>query len=114
LEQALHQSRTERIGLAQQLCQDPESLPEVLDAWQGWWRDVLLAKSGNLSALVNVDRQQTMLNEASYLAFAQVLGGLRAMEDCAQQVEQNVNPCLALEVLLLRMPHHGDCETTPR
>ena len=114
LEQALHQSRTERIGLAQQLCQNPEALPDVLDAWQGWWRDMLLAKSGNVSAMVNVDRERTVRNEAQCLAFDQIVGGLRAMEDCAQQVEQNVNPCLALEVLLLRLPRQSDSETSPR
>jgi DNA polymerase-3 subunit delta' len=110
LEQALHQSRTERVSLAQQLCQNPETLSDLLDAWRGWWRDVMLAKSGNGLAVVNVDRRQTVLNEAQHLATDQILGSLRATEECAEQVEQNVNPCLALEVLLLRLPRR-DSET---
>jgi DNA polymerase-3 subunit delta' len=108
LEQALEQKRTARMSLAQQLSQNPLVLPEVFDLWQSWWRDLLLAKSGNVHALTNVDRQQTVLNEAQHYTVGQILSCLRAIQRTAQQVEQNVNPRLALEVLLLRMPRLED------
>jgi len=107
LEQALQCSgskRTERMSLAQQLSQNPQMLPDVLSLWQSWWRDVMLAKSGNVGALANVDREQTLSNEAQHLSWNEITGCLRAIDHAAQQIEQNVNPCLALEVLLLKMP----------
>ena len=104
LEQALRQGRTERIGLAQQLCQNSQMLPDVFDQWQSWWRDVLLAKSGNEQALTNVDRAQAVCSEAQHVSLGDIRGCLRAIERATLQIEQNVNPCLTLEVLLLQMP----------
>ena len=106
LEQALRQERTARMRLAQQLSQNPLALPDVFDSWQSWWRDLLLAKSGNVHALTNADREQTVLNEAQHYTLGEILFCLRAVQHAAQQVEQNVNPRLALEVLLLRMPRY--------
>jgi DNA polymerase-3 subunit delta' len=96
------------MSLAQQLSQNPLVLPDVFDLWQSWWRDLLLAKSGNVHALTNVDRQQTVLNEAQHYTVGEILSCLRGIQRTAQQVEQNVNPRLALEVLLLRMPRPGN------
>jgi DNA polymerase-3 subunit delta' len=104
LEQALRQGRTERMGLAQQLCQNPQMLPDVFDQWQSWWRDMLLTKSGNPQALTNADRAQTVCSEAQHVSLGDIQSCLRAIQHAAQQIEQNVNPCLTLEVLLLKMP----------
>jgi len=104
LEQILQQERTERMSLAQQLSQNPQCLPEVFDLWQSWWRDLMLAKTGNVQALTNVDRQQTVLNEAKRHTLSEIRDCLHAIQRAAEQVEQNVNPGLALEVLLLRLP----------
>jgi hypothetical protein len=41
----------------------------------------------------------------------EILACMRAIQQCAQQVEHNVNPCLALEVLLLGLPRHANGET---
>ncbi len=117
LEQALQSTdrkRTERMSLAQQLCQNPQILPDVFRLWQGWWRDVMLAKSGNVGALTNVDREQTLSHEAQRLSWGDIAGCLRAIEHAAQQIEHNVNPCLAMEVLLLKMPDPDSALVAPR
>jgi DNA polymerase-3 subunit delta' len=104
LEHILREDRTGRMGLAQQLCRNPQGLPDILDLWQSWWRDVLLVKSGNTESVTNVDRQPTLLAEAGDCTLGQVRRCLRAIQEAIEHVEQNVNPCLAMEVLLLRMP----------
>jgi DNA polymerase-3 subunit delta' len=104
LEQALRQDRTERMGLAQQLCQNAQVLPNVLELWQSWWRDLLLAKSRNMQALTNVDHEPTIVSEAQRFTWTEMLACLDAVQRAAQQLEQNVSPCLTLEVLLLKMP----------
>ncbi len=116
LEQAIRQERTDRVGLAQQLGQNPQALPEVLDLWLGWWRDLLLARSGNVQALVNVDRQQTVSSEAQHYTLDEIHACLRSIERAAQQIEQNVNATLAMEVLLLSLPRpkDGGTEYQPR
>ncbi len=110
LEQALKLGVTQRFGLAQQLCQNAERLPELLDSWEGWWRDVLLASSGCEDLLTNVDRVQTLKAEARQLGSAEALAALHAVQRCGQQVEENVNACLALEVLLLALPRRHSVE----
>ena len=114
LEQVLAQGRTARMGLAQQLSQDPEALVEVFDLWQSWWRDLLLVRGGNPDGLTNVDREQSVLSEARRYALDEIVSCLRALQDAAQQVEQNVNACLALEVLFLKLPRQTNGETLPR
>jgi len=111
LEQALRQERTERISLAQQLSQNASALPELLDLWQGWWRDLLLVKSGNPKALTNVDREQTVVHEAQHYTLEEIRTCLRTIERAALQVEQNVNATLAMEVLLLSIPRPNDDAT---
>ncbi len=104
LEQALQQDRTARIHLAQRLARNSETLPDVFGLWQSWWRDLLLARSGNWEALTNVDRRATVLNEAQQFTLGEIASCLGAVQQAAQQVEQNVNPALAMEVLLLKLP----------
>jgi DNA polymerase-3 subunit delta' len=105
LEQALQQDRVARIHLAQRLARNAELLPDVFDLWQSWWRDLLLVRSGNVHLLTNVDRKATALNEAQHYTLGEIASCLKAVQQAAQQVEQNVSPSLALEVLLLKLPH---------
>lgn len=105
LEQVLRQERTGRMKLAEQLSQNRSLLLDVFDLWQSWWRDLLLTKSGNVHALTNIDRKQTVINEAKRFTCSEILFSLRSIRDAAQQVEQNVNPRLALDVLFLKMPY---------
>lgn len=104
LEQALQQDRAARIHLAQRLARNAETLPDVFDLWQSWWRDLLLARSGNVDALTNVDRKATALNEAQHYTLGEIVSCLQAVQQAAQQVEQNVKPSLVMEVLLLKLP----------
>ncbi len=114
LEQALRLGRTQRLGLAGQLCRNSEALPVLCDSWQSWWRDLLLLKSGNVSALVNVDRERTLQAEVRNCTMKEILDSLYSIRQCAEQIEHNVNPCLALEVLLLKLPCLEDGGTLPR
>jgi DNA polymerase-3 subunit delta' len=104
LEQAARLNLTERISLAQQLSRDPSALPEVLDLWREWWRDLLLARSGNPGALINVDRAQAIMADAQRYTLHAIQSYLRAIERASQQMDQNVSPGLAMEVLLLKLP----------
>lgn len=104
LEGVLNQDRVERMNLASRLSQNAEALPQVLAWWQSWWRDLLLAKSENGGAITNLDREQTVLHEAQNYTCADIVKCLRDIQQTMIQLEQNVNPRLALEVLLLKMP----------
>ena len=63
---------------------------------------------------MNIDRQQTVSNEAQHYTLGEIQSCLRSIERAAQQIEQNVNPTLAMEVLLLSMPRPQDGGAEPR
>jgi DNA polymerase-3 subunit delta' len=104
LDQALQHDQAARMHLAQRLARNPEMLPNVFNLWQSWWRDLLLAKSGNAHMLTNVDREPTALNEAKHYTLGEIVSCLKSVQQAAQQVEHNVNPTLAMEILLLKLP----------
>ena len=104
LEQALQQDLATRIHLAQRLARNAAALPGVFELWQSWWRDLLLAKSGNTDSLTNVDRKAAALNEAQRYTLDEIVSCLKAVQQAAEQVEHNVSPSLAMEVLLMRLP----------
>jgi len=90
--------------LAARFTQNRSAVQEVLDLWLGWWRDLLLVKTGCLDYVANIDQLNILNNMAGHYTMEQVrdcLGSIRAAE---RQLRQNANPRLVLEVLMLDMP----------
>jgi len=103
--------RSERLAYAQVLAQrfsrdgeGPEEVGAVLELWAGWWRDVLLVQEDCPELVVNVDREETLRREAGRGRPEQSRAFLQALRQTQEQLAQNVNPRLALEVLLLSVP----------
>jgi len=103
--------RSERLAYAQVLAQrfsrdgeGPEEVGAVLELWAGWWRDVLLVQEGCPELVVNVDREEVLRREAGRCRPEQSQAFLQALRQTQEQLAQNVNPRLALEVLLLSVP----------
>lgn len=98
------QGRVERWRYAQRLSQSPDDLPEVLDLWLSWWRDLLLIKGGSSTEVTNVDREATLRAQAQGYSLTQVRDFIGALRAAAWQLEHNANTRLALEVLMLSLP----------
>ena len=81
-----------------------EAVLDVLELWGQWWRDVLLAASGCHEAITNVDLSDILRAEAARYDPRQVAAFLRSLAAARRRLEENVNPRLALEVLLLDLP----------
>lgn len=104
LQTALAQGRAERITLAGDLAKDKENLPELLQSWTGWWRDILLIQNGQESRATNLDYADVLRDQAGRFTLSQVEEILKSLRATARYVEQNVNARLAAEVLLLNFP----------
>lgn len=102
----LAEGRAERLSRAGDLAKDSEKdkLPELLEEWLGWWRDVLLVQNGDAARITNVDRAETLRRHAAAFTPAQVENALEQIRLTAQYLYQNVNARLAIEVLLLNLP----------
>jgi DNA polymerase-3 subunit delta' len=104
LDAALHEGRAARLQRAETLAKHADTLPELLELWLGWWRDVLWLQNGDDSRLTNVDREAALREHAQRFTMEQVQRNLQALRATARYLTQNVNARLALEMLLLNLP----------
>jgi DNA polymerase-3 subunit delta' len=76
----------------------------VLDTWIEWWRDVLLVAGGADAAIVNAERAADLHRQAARLGVESAAAGIGALRQARRDLEQNVNPRLALDALMLHLP----------
>jgi len=90
--------------LANQFSRGREAVQEVLSLWIGWWRDLLLIKGGCGHFTANVDQEATLCREAEAHTLNEIKEFIQSLEQAMEQLDQNANPRLVLEVLMLSMP----------
>jgi DNA polymerase-3 subunit delta' len=76
----------------------------TLDLWIEWWRDLLLVAGDNEAEIVNIDRADALHETAALLGVGRAAAGVHTLRDARRDLDQNVNPRLALEALMLRLP----------
>lgn len=104
LAEALCEGRAERLMRADHIAKDAEKLPELLEYWLGWWRDLLLVQSGDGNRITNVDREDRLREQAALLSLDQVQKALKAVRETTHYLSQNANARLSVEILLLHLP----------
>jgi DNA polymerase III subunit delta' len=90
--------------IALQFAKKREVVYETLDTWAGWWRDILLAKTGCHADIVSIDFQPDLAGLAGTYSLVQIKATLNYIMEAVQQLKQNANPRLALEALMLNIP----------
>ena len=104
LARVLRASRAERLALAEDMAKKPDTLPDLLLLWQGWWRDALLTQAGCGEWVTNIDQRALLDQAAGRRSLETLAQALRATRQTAEELERNANPRLALEVLFLSWP----------
>jgi len=97
----------ERLDLAQELAAQADRSPPAiwaLQVWRRWWRDVLLAQAGAEELLSHPHMREEVVGLARALRPQEVASFLEAIARTLRYLEDNVNPRLALEALLLEAP----------
>lgn len=101
-------SLADRLDLAERLAREfrnrREAVLDRIEGWRIWWRDVLLLQCGAQEGITNIDLVEDLRQEASQRDRRQVLRFLWALGEARRHLEENVQPQLALEVLLLEAP----------
>jgi DNA polymerase-3 subunit delta' len=90
--------------LAAQFGQNRAVVREVLDLWLDWWRDLLLVKLGASDAVTNIDHEAELTEMGRAYSLFQIRAFIDSIQSAAEQLEQNANPRLALEVMMLGIP----------
>ena len=76
----------------------------TLDTWESWWRDVLAVKAGAPELALNADQLPALTSVARRLRTEQAYEALELVQRTRLQLQENVNPRLALEALVLGLP----------
>ena len=93
--------------LAGRFGRDRESSRQTLYLWLRWWRDMLLVKEGAEEYVNSQDQLSQLRLQAANLGSAQVVSFIRALVETLEALDDNANPRLALEVLMLSLPAPG-------
>ena len=104
LERLLTAPRSERLRSAPEIARRTDALDALLEGWIGWWRDLLLWRSGLPDAVVNRERSVSLATFAEALSPAAILSMLSLTEDALRRLRANAAPQLVLETLILEMP----------
>ena len=108
LQQLVTQGRVPRFAyandLANQFTRDRSAVMDILNLWCGWWRDLLLAKGGDLEFATNADREDALSRQAAKYRLSQIKGFIDSLLEATRAMDQNSNPRLVLEVLMLNIP----------
>lgn len=112
LSQALSQNRVHRFNLADRLSKQSETLPDLLRAWQSWWRDLALLAWGTPgeTTLVNIDHLETFRVLARDWPPQDISSALEETGKALWQLEHNANARLVLENLFLHYPIYAGTE----
>jgi len=99
---------SERFAFAAEIggryTRDRAGVQATLEAWQEWWRDVLLIAAGREQGAVHRERLDRLSALASQCGVPAAVGALRAIGDARQQLVENASPVLALEAMMLALP----------
>ncbi len=104
--EALEADLPARFALAEALARNAAALPAMLEVWRSAWRDVLLLHQG-LGALSWSEHVTELHALAARINPETSLRVLQALAQTLAILEANVNPQLALEVLLMGLPAPG-------
>jgi DNA polymerase-3 subunit delta' len=107
---ALAGSRLDRLARARALSErwigHPETVRETLRVWMSWWRDVMLMQLGLPGRVVHLEasEQAALRQAAERVSRPAARQAAAAIQQTLADLDTNVNPRLALDLLLLRMP----------
>jgi DNA polymerase-3 subunit delta' len=90
--------------LASQFSQNRRAGAEIVEIWFDWWRDLMLIKGGCQEAVINVDYEIALEEQAGGLSLSEIKGFLANLCLLQEEISKNVNPRLALEWLMLNLP----------
>ena len=104
----LGQDLPTRFETAKTLVGESDALPETLEYWLTFWRDVLLLHTQNDAALMHIEHRRSLEAVAVATDVERTVQVLSALEHTQSALLSNANKQLLIETLLLDMPVVAD------
>jgi DNA polymerase-3 subunit delta' len=93
--------------LAGQFSQARKVGTEIMETWLDWWRDLMLIKGGCREAIINVDYETILKEQAREVTLSRIKEFLTDLGLLQEAISKNANPRLAFEWLMLNLPRWG-------
>jgi DNA polymerase III subunit delta' len=100
----LGQDLPTRFETAKTLVAESDTLPETLETWLTFWRDVLLLHSQNDAALMHIEHRRVLEAVVGATDVERTIQVLSALERAQSALFSNANRQLCVESLLLDIP----------
>jgi DNA polymerase-3 subunit delta' len=100
----LSATRGERFAVVKGAAEDKDALRNLLQVWLSFWRDVLICAGGLTDSMTNLDYSQQIETLAADQGLSKAQKIVSAVEYTMELIDRNVNPRLALDVLMLDFP----------
>jgi DNA polymerase-3 subunit delta' len=117
LARALESRQLDRLEISRTLAESwsgkSDQVRAELDLWASWWRDLLLVQLGLDERVRHADRLAELRQQAARYEPAAPRAALGTLAQARADLDQNVNPRLALDVALLGLPRPGEAAPTP-
>ena len=110
----LSATRVERFAYAEQLVKkveqdgSRENLLNQLQLWQSFWRDIYLAGIRPDTEIINIDKSTDIARLSNQVDTAAAITTIKSLQKTMELIQKNANLRLALEILLLDIPHLDD------
>ncbi len=104
LVELLASSRGDRFAFAKQRVDNKEELRNELQVWLTFWRDTLIFAAGVTDPITNLDYSVCIQKLADKIGLHNARFHVNSVESTLDRIDRNVNPRLALEVLLMDFP----------
>ena len=110
----LSATRVERFAYAEQLVKkvdqdgSKETLLNQLQLWQSFWRDIYLAGIQPDTEIINIDKSTEIARLSNQVDTDSAIKTIKALQKTMELIQKNANLRLALEVLLLDLPHQEE------
>jgi DNA polymerase-3 subunit delta' len=90
--------------LARQFNQKRENTLDIINLWLDLWHDIMLIKTGFAEAVINIDIEEKLNRLAEETEISDIVNLIKNIQQTGQNLRRNVNPRLALEVLMMDIP----------
>ncbi len=101
-----------RFALAEELAvqfgRDRMAVMDTMAVWLSWWRDLMLIKGRCKKAIINVDYERELEEQAGSLSLRKIEDFITALRSTRENIARNVNARLAFESLMLNLPARSD------
>jgi DNA polymerase-3 subunit delta' len=101
---AMQEDLVARFDLANTLAEQRDSLPEVLETWLTFWRDVMLLHTDNAAAITYKEKQLVHSALAEVIDLNQTARIIQFIEQGLTALQKNVNAQLLIENVILAFP----------